>query len=56
MKICDENLFSENVKLGSKNYKKWYLMMIWCKTTTNKGTGRLAVSCIFYKKYLQNLK
>ena len=31
-----------------------------CKATRNKGTGRLAVSCIFFyknlKKYLQNLK
>ena len=26
------------------------------KTTRNKGTGRLAVSYIIYKKYLQNLK
>ena len=27
-----------------------------CKTARNKETGRLAVSCIFYEKYLQNLK
>ena len=26
------------------------------KTTRNKGTGRLVLFCIFYKKYLQNLK
>ena len=26
-----------------------------CKTPRNKGTSRLAVSCILYKKYLQNL-
>ena len=26
-----------------------------CKTPRNKGTGRLAVSCILYKKYLQIL-
>ena len=26
------------------------------KTTRNKGSGRLALFCSFYKKYLQNLK
>ena len=56
MKICDENLFSENAGLGSKSYNKWYLLMMSCKTARNKETGRLAVSCIFYEKYLQNLK
>ena len=27
-----------------------------CKTTRNKGTGRLAVSCILLQEILQNVK
>ena len=30
--------------------------LMQCKRTRNEGTGSLAVSCIVYKKYLQNLK
>ena len=30
--------------------------VMWCKTTRNKGSGWLALSYIFYKKQLQNLK
>ena len=47
MKFLGKNLYSENVGLGSKSCKKWYLLMyklMWCKTARNKGTGWLAVS------------
>ena len=38
MKICDKNILRENVLLVLKS----------CKTARNKGTDRLAVSCIFF--------
>ena len=43
MKIGDENLFSVNVGLGSKKLMWCKKILMWYKTTRNKGTGRLAV-------------
>ena len=54
-KSCNKAFFSENFGLGSK---KWSpdVKADRSKITKNIGTGRLAISFIFYKKYLQKLK
>ena len=43
MKIGDENIFSVNVGLGSKKLMWCKKILMWYKTTRNKGTGTLAV-------------